>query len=187
MSCDNCPARALLADMLIELSNAPSFMFVVNAGTYSSHTFSFCNRLGMLQKDYEALLVAADLARIKDDSFQVKPKEWMLYLSGWYFDSLDGDRPRLDKKYLDFEHTINGGEKDISRRVNIYSLRIGRHLKSATCQDLTQQLKETHCPPHVYNLRSKQRTFCRTATPAIVHELCNNESLYEEHLQLRKK
>jgi hypothetical protein len=57
-------ARAVLADILVDLTHAPSFVFLINDATHYHKEFALCNRLGMLPKHYEALLVSANLATI---------------------------------------------------------------------------------------------------------------------------
>jgi hypothetical protein len=180
MNCNNCTAQAVLAAMLIQLSLATSFVYLINAGDdYSSHTFSLCNRLGMLQKDYDALLIAADLAMICKGKLMIKKEAWTDYLSSSLFDELKEDRPRHNNGRFDLDSALNGTPRNASKRDVYHTVQLGTNISDAACQNMQQQLKATHKPPYIYNLRAKQRAFGRSATPSIVHEICSNETLYE--------
>ena len=70
-----------LADHLIYLSSSSSFWFSLNSSY--EHDFHLSKRLGMTPKDYEYLLVAADLAHIdKRWGFSIKMMKWRLFLEG---------------------------------------------------------------------------------------------------------
>ena len=57
-----------LADHLIYLSSSSSFWFSLNSSY--EHDFHLSKRLGMRPKDYEYLLVAADVKKVDLNAFQ---------------------------------------------------------------------------------------------------------------------
>jgi hypothetical protein len=174
------PARAALAEMLIDLSITSDFVFLINGDSYYDHGFSLCNRLGMQVKDYEALLVSANLAYIDArDKFKIPSKEWESFLSSWLFDDIDLDRPRFVKQQLDLDAILNSSTPDSKKRNAYYSLQLGMDLGRSACQNICEQINLSWYPPHINNLRAKQRGYGRAATPFIVEALCNNDRLYE--------
>jgi hypothetical protein len=172
-------ARAVLADILVDLTQAPSFVFLINSAAHYHQEFALCKRLGMLPKDYEALLVSANLATIDtNDKFSVLPTEWSDYLLSWHFDHIHKERPRFDMKRIHLDAAVNNTQIDRKQRSYIYSLQIGKDIGSSAIQNISQQLRQSKCPPPISDLRAKQRGFGRVATHSIVQALCNNERLY---------
>jgi hypothetical protein len=109
--------------MLIDLSITSDFVFLINGDSYYDHGFSLCNRLGMQVKDYEALLVSANLACIDaHDKFKIIPKEWESFLSSWLFDDIDLDRPRFVNQQLDLDAILNSSTPGSKKRSAYYSL-----------------------------------------------------------------
>jgi hypothetical protein len=71
--------------------------------TSHEHGFHLANRFGMTHEHYEALLVAADLARYVNGVLTIKIKQWESFLHGYYFsDSL-------------VEHAIEEKKEDVLR------------------------------------------------------------------------
>jgi hypothetical protein len=158
-------------------------VYLINDDAYYHQEFSLCHRLGMSAKDYEALLVCANLATIDThDKLVILKSEWDEYLSSWYFDALDEERPRIDRKRIDLHAVINSEKHNPARRSYLYSLQIGRDMSSSECQNIVQQLKTSKHPPSICNLRSKQRAFGRAATPFILQALCANERLHQRFM-----
>ena len=63
-------ARAVLADALINLAGGSAFWFTINCASHPEHKFSLCSRLGMTIRDFEALLVGAQLEFEALDSWE---------------------------------------------------------------------------------------------------------------------
>jgi hypothetical protein len=79
-----------LANHLIYLSLSSSFWFSLNSSY--EHDFQLSKPLGMTPKDYEYLLVAADLAHIdKRWGFSIKMIKWKLFLEGHHFTTINCD------------------------------------------------------------------------------------------------
>ena len=79
-----------LADHLIYLSSSSSFWFSLNSSY--EHDFHLFKRLGMMPKDYEYLLVAANLAHVdKRWGFSIKMMKWRLFLEGHRFTAINCD------------------------------------------------------------------------------------------------
>jgi hypothetical protein len=69
------------AEYLIYLSSSSSFWFSLNSSY--KHDFHLSKRLVMTPKDYEYLLVAADLAHVdKRWGFSIKMMKWRPLLEG---------------------------------------------------------------------------------------------------------
>ena len=61
------------------LLDAEAFWFVINCD--ASYGFSLCHRLGMCVRDYEALLVAADLATLDSSGIlRSKYTQWLAFV-----------------------------------------------------------------------------------------------------------
>ena len=90
-----------LADHLIYLSSSSSFWFSMNSSY--EHDFHLSKHLGMTQKDYEYLLVAAVLAHIdKRWGFSIKMMKWRLFLEGHQFTTINCDGTfEVDVKKVD--------------------------------------------------------------------------------------
>ena len=97
-----------LADPLIYLSSSSSFWFSLNSSY--KHDFHLSKRLGMTPKDYEYLLVAADLAHIdKRWGFSIKMMKWRLFLEGHWFTTINCDGTfEVDVKKVDLNAFIQG-------------------------------------------------------------------------------
>jgi hypothetical protein len=79
-----------LTDHLIYLSSSSSFWFGLNSRY--DHDFHLSKRLGMTPKDYEHLLVAADLAYFhKRWGFSIKMTKLKLFLEGHRFTTINCD------------------------------------------------------------------------------------------------
>jgi len=98
-----------LADHLIYLSSSSSFWFSLNSSY--EHDFHLFKRLGMTPKDYEYLLVAADLAHIdKRWGFSIKTvMKWRLFLKGHRFTTINCVCTfEVDVKKVDLNAFIEG-------------------------------------------------------------------------------
>lgn len=86
--------RDEIARMIMYLSKADAFWYIVNSET--SQYGSLCKRFGMLQRDCEALLVAAKLGQIRGGEFQIVivPIEWDNFIQGGHFVFLNQDKPQ---------------------------------------------------------------------------------------------
>jgi len=112
-----------LTDHLIYLSSSSSFWFSLNSSY--EHDFHLSKRLGMTPKDYEYLLVAADLAH--DDKrwgFSIKMMKWGLFLEGHQFTTINCDCTfEVDVKKVDLNAFIEGESAKHREKVNF--IRIG--------------------------------------------------------------
>ena len=96
----------------------------------------------MTPKDYEYLLVAADLAHIdKRWGFSIKMMKWRLFLEGHWFTTINCDGTfEVDTKKLDLNAFIKGTPKINKER--LYFLRIGI-LKASSHRKIEMQ-KDTN-------------------------------------------
>ena len=118
-----------LAEYLIYLSSSSSFWFSLNS-SYDNE-FDISKRLGITPKDYEFLLVAADLAHIdKRWGFSIKMMKWRLFLEGHRFTTINCDCTfEVDVKKVDLNAFIEGESSKHREKVNF--IRIGiLHVKS---------------------------------------------------------
>jgi hypothetical protein len=112
-----------LADHLIDLSSSSSFWFGLNSSY--DHDFHLSKRLGMTPKDYEYLLVAADLAHFhKRWGFIIKMTKLKLFLEGHRFTTINCDGTfEFDSKKIDLNAFIQG--ESAKHRESLYFIRIG--------------------------------------------------------------
>jgi len=114
---------------LIYLSSSASFWFSLNSSY--EHDFHLSKQVGMMPKDYEYLLVAADLAHIdKRWGFSIKMIKWRLFLEGHRFTTINCDCTfEVDVKKVDLNAFIEGESPKHREKVNF--IRIGvLHAKS---------------------------------------------------------
>ena len=112
-----------LAEYLIYLSSSSSFWFSLNSSY--DHDFHLSKRLGITSKDYEFLLVAADLAHIdKRWGFSIKMMKWRLFLEGHRFTTINCDGTiEVDVKKVDLNAFIQG--ESAKHREPFIFIRIG--------------------------------------------------------------
>jgi hypothetical protein len=112
-----------LADHLIDLSSSSSFWFGLNSSY--DHDFHLSKRLGMTPKDYEYLLVAANLAHFhKRWGFIIKMTKLKLFLEGHRFTTINCDGTfEFDSKKIDLNAFIQG--ESAKHRESLYFIRIG--------------------------------------------------------------
>ena len=97
-----------LADHLIYLSSSSSFWFSLNSSY--DHDFHLSKQLGVTPKDYQYLLVAADLAHFhKRWGFSIKMTKLRLFLEGHRFTTINCDGTfEVDLKKIDLNAYIQG-------------------------------------------------------------------------------
>ena len=112
-----------LANHLIYLSSSSSFWFSLNSSC--DNEFHTSKRLGIMSKDYEYLLVAADLAHVdKRWGFSIKMMKWRLFLEGHRFTTINCDCTfEVDVKKVDLNAFIEGESSKHREKVNF--IRIG--------------------------------------------------------------
>jgi hypothetical protein len=112
-----------LADHLIDLSSSSSFWFGLNSSY--DHDFHLSKRLGMTPKDYEYLLVVANLAHFhKRWGFIIKMTKLKLFLEGHRFTTINCDGTfEVDLKKIDLNAFIQG--ESAKHRESLYFIRIG--------------------------------------------------------------
>ena len=107
-----------LADHLIYLSLSSSFWFSLNSSY--AHDFHLSKRLSTTPKDYEYLLVAANLAYIdKIWGFSIKMMKWRLFLEGHWFTTINCDGTfEVDVNKVDLNAFIQGESAKHREKVN---------------------------------------------------------------------
>jgi hypothetical protein len=117
----------------------------------------------MTPKDYEYLLVAADLAHVdKRWGFSIKKMKWKLFLEGHRFTAINCDGTfDVDVKKVDLNSFIQG--ESAKHRENVHFIRIGV-LKASSYRKIEMQ-KDPHdgrmitTPPRLSGLRIQQSSF----------------------------
>ena len=149
-----------LAEYLIYLSSSSSFWFSLNSSY--DHDFHLSKRLGITSKDYEFLLVAADLAHIdKRWGFSIKMMKWRLFLEGHRFTTINCDGTfEVDVKKVDLNAFIQG--ESAKHRERVYFIRIG--VLHANSPRKIEMQKDSDglmivTPPRLNGLRLKQQSF----------------------------
>ena len=150
-----------LADHLIYLTSSSSFWFSLNSDY--GHDFYLSKRLGMMPKDYEYLLVAADLTHFhKRWGFSIKIMKWKLFLEGHRFTTINCDGTfEVDTKKLDLNAFIEGTPKINKER--LYFLWIGI-LKASSHRKIEKQKDPNDgrmitTPPRLCGLHLQQTIF----------------------------
>jgi hypothetical protein len=152
-----------LAEYLIYLSSSSSFWFSLNSRY--EHDFHLSKRLGMTPKDYEYLLVAADLAHIdKRWGFSIKMMKWRLFLEGHRFTTINCDGTfEVDLKKVDLNAFIQG--ESAKHRENVHFIRIGvLHAKSPRKIEMQKDPHDGRMittPPRLSGLCLQQSSFRR--------------------------
>jgi hypothetical protein len=129
-----------LADHLIYLSSSSSFWFSLNSSY--EHDFHLSKQLGMKPKDYEYLLVAADLAHVdKRWGFSIKMMKWMLFLEGHRFTTINCDCTfEVDVKKVDLNAFIDRESPKHWEKVNFIWIGV---LKASSHRKIEMQ-KDPH-------------------------------------------
>jgi len=175
-------ARLKIAEFVVFLTGVTAFWFAINPNDHG-HGFSLCSRFGMTQRDYEALLVAANLAVVDATGFRLLPQEWTQFIGSGHFIFLK-DKPSLDKKRTELQAHVEGRtvSKDKKKRGTYHTIRIGREAKGYHVNSLLDQKdangKLKQKPPPLRQLKSKQRAFSRTVMPLIFQATYQNDHLY---------
>jgi hypothetical protein len=82
----------------------------------------------MCQNEYEALLIAANLAQRSKSGFTIKPKEWRAFLAGSHFTVVEGIsecKIEFENKRLNFDSLNNGSKPCPEKRSWAYVIRVG--------------------------------------------------------------
>jgi hypothetical protein len=134
----------------------------------------------MTPKDYEYLLVAADLAHVgKRWGFSIKKMKWKLFLEGHRFTPINCDGTfEVDLKKVDLNAFIQG--ESAQHRENVHFIRIGI-LKASSHRKIEMQ-KDPHdgrmitTPPRLNGLRLQQSSFRRLIKPILWNYILDNDS-----------
>jgi hypothetical protein len=78
----------------IFLTDAPSYWFSLNKSC--NDEFHLANRFGMNKENFEALLVAGNLAQYRGKSFCILADQWTSFLHGHHLSELSPDPPSFD-------------------------------------------------------------------------------------------
>ena len=175
-------ARAIIADYITFLADAHAFWFLINGD--HSHGTTLCSRFAMDPPDYEALLIAADLASMSiNGEFIIKHTNWMKFTAGGYFCMIE-DRVHLDKVRTELDAHIHGRKVDSKKRGTFYALRVGSVVAGVTPASILDQKdslgKMRTVPPRLNNLRSKQRYLARKAAPLVLMATYDSPDLYKK-------
>jgi len=125
----------------------------------------------MTPKDYEYLLVAANLAHVdKRWGFSIKKKKWKLFLKGHWFTTINCDGTfEVDVKKVDLNAFIQG--EFAKHRENVHFIRIDV-LKASSHRKIEMQ-KDPHngrmitTPLRLSGLRIQQSSFRRLIEPIL--------------------
>ncbi len=111
-----------LAEHMIYLSSVSSFWISLDSSY--DHEFHLSQWLGMTPKDYEYLLVAADLAHFHQRwGFSKKKMKWKLFLEGHRFSTINCPGMfEVDTKKLDLNAFFHGLSP--KHREQVYFIRI---------------------------------------------------------------
>jgi hypothetical protein len=177
MSYDNI-SLVHLADHLLYLSSSSSFWFSLNSSY--DHDFHLSKRLGMTPKDYEFLLVAADLAHFhKRWGFSIKMSKLRLFLEGHLFTTINCDGTmEVDLKKIDLNAFIQG--ESAKHREDFIFIRIG--VLYASSHRKIEMQKDPHdgrmivTPPRLNGLRLQQSSFRRLIEPILWNYILDNDS-----------
>ena len=117
-------ARDALAEYMHVLLKADAFWYSIDSN--HSHGFSLCSRFGMRQQDFEALLLAANLAKYSDTfGFRSNKKEWSSFIDSYRFrlDSLS--ELQVESKRIDVNAYIDGYKPSHNKREHFTVIQIG--------------------------------------------------------------
>ena len=180
-------ARAVFAEILTALAGGVAFHYVINCDVTLG--FSLCARLGMCQRDYETLLVAANFASIDINGvYKIKSKELEQYITGGDFIFMQ-DRIKLDKKRCELAAHIEGRKQSDDRTLRgwYHTIRIGRASNDTPASLLDQKddnNKLIQTPPFLSRqLRNQQRSFGREAVPLIFDTIYRDENVYKQFMK----
>ena len=137
-----------IAQFFILLSGAPVYWFIINASC--DHASQLSKWLGIDEDDYKKLLITANLARYKGNSFCIAGDEWKSFLMGHHlFVNSSLISPfQFDKKKVSLNKTQG----------NVYVVRIGWIGRNSP-PNINDQLIKDHHPPRINSLRIHQQSF----------------------------
>ena len=105
----NALARGTIAQMIAYISSVPAHWFSIDPIDHC-HGFSLCSRFSLTVRDYEPLIVVANLAIVDVGGCRILYREWATYLKSGHFVILEAkDNPQahcLDTKRTDFQAHI---------------------------------------------------------------------------------
>ena len=144
-------------------------------------------------RDYEALLVVANLVIVDVAGCRILQHEWATYLKSCHFVILEvKDNPRapcLDTKRTDFQAHIEGRavSKDRPKRVYVHAVRIGAEVPNRTVHSSLLVQKDANgkliqIAPRLRNLKAKQREFARTVVLLLFKAIYHIPLLYERFM-----
>jgi len=133
----------------------------------------------MTPKDYEYLLVAADLAHVdKRWGFSIKMMKWRLFLEGHRFTTINCDCMfEVDVKKVDLNAFIEGESAKHWEKVNF--IRLG--VPKASSHRKIEMQKDPHngrmitTPPRLSGLHIQQSSFRRLIEPILWNYILDND------------
>jgi hypothetical protein len=175
------------------LSSGGAFWFVINPSDYS-HGTSLGNRFGLSNGDYQALLIAANLATVDVNGvYKIlpSPSEWKQYITVSFAYVPTECKPEFNSQKLDFGALKEGRKRNESDRSIYHSLRIGTLPTNKFLGHLSKQVgsdgKLLAIPPRINYLRAKQREFKRTVIPIVLEAVRSNKHLYSVYMSCQTK
>jgi len=178
-------ARDNIAEYVRVLLHADAFWFTIDSS--HGHGFSLCSRFGMSARDYEALLLAANLAKHSEKfGFRAKPKEWESFLTGYRFTGRSNGKLQTASKRIDLPAHIDGTQPNKKERVSFYVIQIGQlsaDQSKPSPKNFENQKnaagKQILVPPLLKQIRQYQRTLGRKAARIILDTIIDNDYLYK--------
>ena len=177
-------ARDALAEYMHVLLKADAFWYSIDSN--HSHGFSLCSRFGMSQRDFEALLLAANLAKCSDKfGFRSNLKEWKSFIDSYRF-RLDGlSKLQVESKRIDVYAHIDGYKPSPAKRERFNVIQIGMlsfdPANPSTSSFEKQKNKaglQIVVPPPLKQIRQYQRTLGRTTARIILDTIIDYDYLY---------
>jgi len=118
-------ARESIAKYLYDMIKADAFCYYID--TNHSYGFSLCSRFGMNQRNFEALLLAANLPK-RSDKFGVRSnkKNWSTFLTGYCFRVNSFCKLQVETKRIDIKPHIDGSKPNLEKRERFGVIQIGQ-------------------------------------------------------------
>jgi hypothetical protein len=151
-----------IAKFIIYLSDAPSYWYSLNKSC--NDEFHLARRFGMDRVNFEALIIAGNLAKYKGNSLCILADQWETFIRGHHFSDLSPDfcSIEIERKNMTINHI----------RENFYVARIGR-IVDRTILKFEKQYQMNINPPRMNSLRIQQQALCRATDLAVANIYIN--------------
>jgi hypothetical protein len=151
-----------IAKFIIYLSDAPSYWYSLNKSC--NDEFHLARQFGMDRVNFEALLIAGNLAKYKGNSLCILVDRWESFLRGHHFSDLSPDfcSIEIEQKNITINH----------QRERFYVVCIGR-IVDRTILKFEKQYQMKINPPRMNSLRIQQQALCRATDLAVANIYIN--------------